>query len=105
MSTAFTPGPWAVEACQNSHIVFQKSSRRVVCDVNRCYATGNKAHQGRQEADAQLIAAAPDLLAACRLFLIYHDSVDEYDVAMMLAYAAAEQAIRAAVTKAAGGAA
>lgn len=57
--------------------------------------TGNDTAEDRnrykeQETNARLIAAAPDLLAACELAL---ESGDDY---------AAEQAIRAAVRKAKG---
>jgi hypothetical protein len=52
--------------------------------------------------DARLIAAAPDLLEAVRLFLAY-DSEDTSDVQTMLAYADALAGAKAAYAKATGG--
>ena len=62
MKTAHTPGPWVYIA--DAACVFQKSSKRIVCDVYRVGSDGNKAHKARTGKDALLIAAAPDLLAA-----------------------------------------
>ena len=101
MKAAFTPGPWLVEA-DDSCIVFQKSSRRIICDIERANVTGSKAHQDRQEADAQLIAAAPDLLEACKLFIEYDKNDATDGVAMMFAYSYMLKACRAAIAKATG---
>ena len=93
-----TPGPWSLikdglpKLNNQNNIVYGSDGVAIV------YGQAN-------DADAQLIAAAPELLEACKLFLAYHDAVDKYDVSMMLAYADAEKAIRLAVAKAEGGAA
>lgn len=116
-----TPGPWSVSCIEedgysihgkslNTTGIMASISTRVgaVTEVFQ----GTPADAGWQKiskemtlANAQLIAAAPDLLSACQLFLTYHDAIDVEDVAMMLAYAVAEQAIRTAIAKATGGAA
>jgi hypothetical protein len=53
-------------------------------------------------ADARLIAAAPEMYAAVKLFVAYHDAQDEGDVAMMLNYADAVEAAKTALAKAEG---
>ena len=57
-------------------------------------------------ANAKLIAAAPDLLDAAKLFVAYDSAADDgySDVALMLAYAKAKEAILAAIAKATGAA-
>ena len=57
-------------------------------------------------ADARLIAAAPDLLAAVQRFLDYESAMDSReDVSGMLIYAEFSDMARAAIAKAEGGAA
>jgi hypothetical protein len=51
-------------------------------------------------ANARLIAAAPDLLAACEAFVNYDSSVDHDGIDMMLAYETANLLIRAAIARA-----
>jgi hypothetical protein len=55
-----------------------------------------------REANAPLIAAAPDLFEAVRLFLEYDAGDEEDGVALMLAYAKALDAAKAAFAKARG---
>jgi hypothetical protein len=43
-------------------VIFQKSSRRMVCDIERKDAPGNSAHKKRGLADSRLIAESPALL-------------------------------------------
>ena len=50
--------------------------------------------------DGLLMAAAPDLLEACRLFVAYDDGDDEDGLQMMLDYAAAIDTARSAIAKA-----
>jgi hypothetical protein len=54
------------------------------------------------EANARLIAAAPELLAAAKLFVAYDAATDDDHVAMMLNYADALEAAIAAIAKAEG---
>ena len=68
----FTPGPWIFE--KECGVILQRSSKRIICEVDRSAVAGNKSHQGRSYADLRLLAAAPELLEAliaCRaeLFL------------------------------------
>lgn len=51
-------------------------------------------------ADARLIAAAPELLEACELFAAYDAGDMDDDVAMMVAYAKARDAVLSAIAKA-----
>lgn len=55
-----TPGPWTQE--HDGAVVI---GRRVVIPVNGCGPDG--VSRKEREANARLIAAAPDLLAACNL--------------------------------------
>lgn len=54
--TAHTPGPWHFDGHQYDHIVWSSDRNRV------CFLTST----GPTEANARLIAAAPDLLAALK---------------------------------------
>lgn len=51
-------------------------------------------------ANARLIAAAPELLEACELFAAYDAGDMDDDVAMMVAYAKARDAVLSAIAKA-----
>jgi len=74
MSDKHTPGPWVVDttvALGPYHIITQSEdvpqSRCVVCAFPEWRRKPSpEADRPRLEADAQLIAAAPDLLEACR---------------------------------------
>ena len=58
MSTRHTPGPWAVADVGE---VVVCATGRTLCDVYSSPTTGDE----QADADARLIAAAPELLAAC----------------------------------------
>lgn len=72
----FTPGPWAV-ADYNIHQVIAVHDgpdidgrhQHTICNTSDEYS---KARFDEQSANARLIAAAPDLLAACRAALATH---------------------------------
>jgi hypothetical protein len=87
-----TPGPWK-QSCESIdpdwHIVTTQGGA-VVANV---FAP--------QSANARLIAAAPDLLAAVEAFLAYNDK-DGDDVRMMLDYGEALRLARTAIAKARG---
>ena len=53
---ALTPGPWKIQGIANGLRVLGGATLRVVAEV-----------PARRESDARLIAAAPDLLNACRI--------------------------------------
>lgn len=87
----FTPGQWAPD--KFGEIVSLGKNGKSICMVLQ---------DAEGPANATLIAAAPDLFEAVRLFVEY-DAGDEDDgVAMMLAYAKARDAAKAALAKARG---
>ena len=63
--SAHTPGPWKVLADTRTGAVDVWSGARFVCTVGVPGASGDESI----EPDAALIAAAPDLLAACKAAL------------------------------------
>jgi hypothetical protein len=95
MSAAFTPGPWDA----GSRVVNSGGMDFTPIDAPEyavAFVPVSKA------ANARLIAAAPELYEAVRLFLAY-DSEDADDgVQMMLAYNDALTAAKAAFAKARG---
>ena len=94
--TAHTPGPWRVH-CDPCHY---DTASDVSSDCGQLFASvGGKAGWQEQEANARLIAAAPDLLEAlfeADRFLSH--PLDPDDIQM------ARDVIRAAIAKAKGGA-
>lgn len=70
MSAKHTPGPWSVDADGSVQVV--AASGATVAEV---YGTD----AGERWANATLIAAAPDLLEACRGALAYLRARGEYD--------------------------
>lgn len=60
-----TPGPWGVETKGSKHFV-DGSDGLTVCVVDR---QGVRCNRAENEANAVLIAAAPELLAACKTLL------------------------------------
>ena len=67
----------------------------------------DKNSEGREAgANARLIAAAPELLAACNLFLEYEDAeLEKSPTETFFAYIACKKAVYAAIAKATGAAA
>ena len=65
MKTTHTPGPWGVES-EFQAIVTACNGRLSVCEVHDHNATSETHTAAEAEANARLIAAAPDLLAACK---------------------------------------
>lgn len=64
--TAHTPGPWTVEEYGDEDcpaLVIHKDSESRVCFMA---TPGSHGDPAKIEADAHLIAAAPELLAVCR---------------------------------------
>jgi hypothetical protein len=64
MTTDHTPGPWAAEDVRSGkyHVYF-----RINAQGESAHIAGVYPHYGNAEANARLIAAAPDLLAALKL--------------------------------------
>lgn len=61
-----TPGPWFLNSYMR-HQILAPGEREAYCVAYTCPSSANSG------ANARLIAAAPDLLAACELFM------EEYD--------------------------
>jgi hypothetical protein len=59
MSASHTPGPWRAEPCGDGFVITYN-------DAGNWLATVWEDGDGNEEADARLIAAAPDLLAALK---------------------------------------
>jgi hypothetical protein len=95
--TNHTPSPWRLEPAEVGGRVMACDDRATIVHV----PPGNPMNP-EVYADARLISAAPDLLEACRAFLAYHDADGESDVEMMLNYADAVEAAKAAIRKATG---
>lgn len=86
-----TPGPWRVADRFNVW-----TSDSVGCEVARVEVESlDDDNLGQAEADARLIAAAPDLLAACEELLIYLGDWDDPENETCVA-------ARAAIAKAKG---
>lgn len=69
MQTKHTPGPWAVES--DTDIVSDSGDF-----VASCHEPGSDVSTAREYANARLIAAAPDLLAALQAIMDDPDAVD-----------------------------
>ncbi len=65
----YTPGPWIAEMSETStggYFTIRGSDNEIVCHIGLTEA--------QDEADAKLIAAAPELLAACEMILALEQS-------------------------------
>lgn len=85
MTTQHTPGPWAVTtvgSCHGIHPAASDNERDDICRVapHNYHPNGWQAAKGEAEANARLIAAAPDLLAALEACLQRLDSHDDQSV-------------------------
>jgi hypothetical protein len=85
-----TPGEWSVFYGTNGTVVLNEDDEMIVSAHNAISG------HSEQNANARLIAAAPDLLAALKLIISYHDDgnceLHSEDIAMA----------RAAISKALG---
>lgn len=100
MAAKHTPGPW--EACEPGDYSDYGGDSIVVLgnDMRITVVQGS-----RQEdlANARLIAAAPELLAAAKNFDAYEKAVEAGDdIDAMCIYAATSRMMRAAIAKATG---
>ena len=108
MSDKHTPGPWRVQATGNSFVVEEHTHTEAISvDEN-----GNPCRWSEyNESNARLIAAAPELLDALRMWLDIHDTpagfagkygkaLDAAIAAQQLRVEAAASAARAAIAKA-----
>ena len=72
MSTAHTPAPWDIEVSSYGHEIWLGGDGAGMIIINGWINGGcmdNPARWAVVQADARLIAAAPDLLAACQALL------------------------------------
>ncbi len=103
-----TPGPWHVGEHRGPYTAARRISTREGAPngdiANVIHGLGSK--QPRETlANARLIAAAPDMLAALRLYDVYVDTPQDRGGALGpkgQAFAAFEHAKRAAIAKATG---
>lgn len=96
MSAAHTPGPWSVQG-RHQMEVSGPPGTIIICDIGRSGAPSEEIYATGQ-ADARLIAAAPDLLAALASITDEcHEQRKTYAVS-----AKAINAARAAIAKARG---
>ena len=66
-----TPGPWSVERSNKHGIIWidaAESRLGDICDLYHITASDQLVAKDNAEANAKLIAAAPDLLEACKMF-------------------------------------
>ena len=62
-----TPGPWKA--------ITGGADAKVVCPDGRSFLIGDIIYHDENKSNARLIAAAPDLLAACQLALVELDRI------------------------------
>lgn len=77
--TTHTQGPWHVAEEHESAAVIRDNGGKIICSVRNGY--GIKLPEDAQQkpgANARLIAAAPDLLYACKLMLAEMESRFDY---------------------------
>ena len=99
----FSPGPWTVTDYGIRDAAGHSVVRAVDGHVYDEYDSDSATIDFDNEADARLIAAAPDLYEAVRLFVEKYDAdEDQTGVAMMIAYNNALEAGIAALHKARG---
>jgi len=67
MSEGFTPGPWAVERADDAYCIANVGNLVIM-------PCGGKVKHDNAEADARLIASAPDLLEALEMIVAEADS-------------------------------
>ena len=87
-----TPGPWHVERTGR-----HDSAGRMVVSGNFCLSSVSNLH-GNADANARLIASAPELLEACKMML---EDLAEYE-SPKKGYFKSAEAARAVIAKAEG---
>lgn len=101
-----TPGPWTIEEYGDEDapaLVIHKDTETRVCFMA---TPGSRGDPARIEADARLIAAAPDMLAALQFILDHiadkHRGPSDLYPAFGLNASSAVEVVRAAIAKATG---
>jgi hypothetical protein len=107
--TTHTPGPWLITPNGTVYALDETGScNRFSVQVQGGFERSRRGADlptmpAELDANARLIAAAPDLLAACEAFVRYDSDTDD-DVHMMLNYAEALRLTKAAIARATGAA-
>jgi hypothetical protein len=91
----YTPGPWEIQKADDAYCIASIGNLVIMPAVG-------KVKHDNSEADARLIAAAPELLDACTALIDYDESAEDGDVSMIMAYAKATRLARKAIAKATG---
>lgn len=100
-----TPGPWEAVAGNGDAEdgIYSASYPDRPIAKTTSYWQGDGPRRTERKANANLIASAPELYEAARLFVEEYDAgAQEDSVALMLAYNAALEAAKAALAKARG---
>jgi len=104
MTTKHTPGPWAINNPDHENFVtIGSSSVRNIADV---WAINGDCTEDERDANACLIAAAPELLEAAKLVLAWYEAEDDHSntnfYQRMEMCRTSEAALRSAIAKATG---
>jgi hypothetical protein len=69
VKTTHTPGPWTVK--ENDKCIYIRSEKQfiTVCEMRKCDIGETPKAMEEARADGRLLAAAPDLLEACKAVL------------------------------------
>lgn len=107
MSEKWTPGPWRLDYIDGYSIDSDASSYATqhICAGRKapvCIVYDPGLFDGKLEANARLIASAPALAEACRLWMAFAED-DFREVPMIAHYRRAVEATRAALRAATGG--
>lgn len=106
MTTKHTPGPWRTNAYDHREIealAGPEGERYVIGPIAVVYDIDSiRSGQAVGEANARLIVAAPDLLAACKAILRHDDSVLPHNAVDCATAPCAYCQVRNAIAKAEG---
>ena len=95
-SNPYTPGPWTIIADERGRSYLWREGFRIDSETGEGYVLGP--FEGYSEADARLIAAAPQLLEALEWLLTFVDSTaDIFPIELPEPYVSR---VRAAIAKA-----
>lgn len=102
---SFTPGPWVVLGNSvGGPAIYTADGKSCIASVRTVGGVhvGGPQHP-ETDANAHLLAAAPDLLEALQMFARYEAEAERGDdVSMMITYAELRKAAHAAIAKATG---
>lgn len=96
----FTQGKWAIQRDGDNNLlyIYSADTTQWICEMRRFRSSVVPPSEiFRREANAKLIAAAPQLLEACAAFVEAHEKshqLEKTDVALRLAKAGIEKATK-----------